>query len=115
MAQVKKLKASTLPESIVAMVIIIICLSISTAIIANVMSNDHDYAKLKCLQIIEAERLNIKKNNVYIDSEEHYGAFIVKKKFENYKDTEKLLWLKLTITDAAGHRLVEQNELISTQ
>lgn len=106
------LKAGTLMESLIAMIIIIVCISISAIIYTNVLDSDKQYLKLKANQILNQEAVAAKSKRDILDTEIKSGDWTIKKKFEVYTQTENLLKLSLTAINNNSNVVVERNELI---
>jgi hypothetical protein len=113
MAKIKhKLKATTILESMVAMVIAVVCLSIGTMIFVNVMNSDRDYRSLKAGFLLNTVSAHAKSEKRFIDGEEKTGEFLVKMQFEKYGDTENLLQMTLQALDESNKLILERKELI---
>ena len=107
-----KLKAGTLIESLIAMIIIIVCMSISAIIYTNVLDSDKQYLKLKAEQLLNQEALTIKSTKDFMDSEIKIGDWLIKRKIENYSQTKNLLKLSLTAINNHRNIIIERDELI---
>ncbi len=107
-----KLKAGTLMESLIAMIIIVVCLSISAIIYTNVLDSDKQYLKLKASQLLNQEALAAKSKKDFLDSEFKTGDWTIKKKFEVYEQTQNLLKMSLTAINSNNSTVIERNELI---
>src|SRR3954469_7199179 len=114
MAGIKKLKAATMLESMVAMVITVVCLGIGTMIFVNVLNNDKDRISLKALLMLNNESNRIRTEKKFIDGEEEREGFILKRTFEKYNETGNLLQVTLQLLDANGRLVLERKELILT-
>lgn len=113
MAQLKHtLKAATLMESLIAMVIIVICFGVGTMIYSNVMDSDKQRLQLKAILVLNGEALETKTNRKFLDSEEQSGDWIVKKTIERYPEAENLYRLSLAAVYKNGKTIAVRNELI---
>lgn len=110
----EQLKASTLMESLIAMVIIVTCLAIGTMIYANVLASDKQRLQLKAMLILNSEALQTKSEKSFLDSEKQLDEWNIKKTVEHYEQTENLYRLTLSITDKEGKTIATRNELITT-
>jgi Tfp pilus assembly protein PilV len=115
MAGIKKLKAATLLESLIAMIIIVMCLSIGTMIYSNILSSDKQRIQLKAMFILNSEAQQTKTEKSFLDAEKQVDEWNVKKTVEHYDQTENLYRLSITITDKDGKVVATRNELISTE
>jgi type II secretory pathway pseudopilin PulG len=106
------LKASTLVESLIAMVILVLCLGIATMVFANVLNSDRERKQLNAAQIADQEVLRAKQENNFLDAEYEVNRFIVKKTVEKYEQTENLFLLSLTVLDPDRKPVYTRRELI---
>ncbi|OFY82803.1 MAG: hypothetical protein A3F72_01585 [Bacteroidetes bacterium RIFCSPLOWO2_12_FULL_35_15] len=109
-----QLKASTLIESLIAMIIIVTCLAIGTMIYANVLASDKQRLQLKAILILNNEAQQTKAEKTFIDSERQLDEWNIKKTVEHYEQTENLYRLTLSLTDKEGKTITTRNELIAT-
>ncbi|MCW3071755.1 MAG: hypothetical protein JWO44_1645 [Bacteroidetes bacterium] len=113
MAKIKtKLKATTILESMVAMVIAVVCLSIGTMVIVNVLNSDKGYPSLKADLLLNSISNKLKNEKTFIDGEERIENLLIKKTFEKYADTENLLQMTLQVIDENNKPIFERKELI---
>lgn len=99
-------------ESLIAMIITIVCMSIAAIIYTNVLDSDKQFLKLKASQLLDQEAFTIKSTKDFIDSEIKTGDWTIKRNFENYSQTENLLQLSLTAINNISNIAVERDELI---
>lgn len=107
-----KLKAATLIESIIAMVIIVLSLGITTMVYNNVIQSDKQREQLKGRMLINNELVYIKKNKKYVDDEKVYGDYLIKSKVKPYDQSDDLYRLSLSVENAKGLLITEYNELL---
>lgn len=103
------LKAATLMESLIAMVIIIVCLGMGTMMYSNVMNSDTQRLKAKADGVLSRYALQIKKDKNYLDAEENQDGFVIKTTVNKYEQTENCYVLTLTASTedigvVAGHK-----------
>ncbi len=110
-----KIKAATLMESLIAMVIIVLCLGVGTMIYTNVLNSDKQRIQLKAIGLLNrmAEHAKIEKN--YLDSEQRLDDWNLKKTVEKYDQTENLYRLSIAAFDTTGHLIAIRNELITVE
>ena len=111
----KKLKAATLIESLVAMIIIVVCLGVGTMIYSNVLSSDKQRLKLKAILMLNKEAQQIKTEKLFLDGEKQIGDYIVKIEIKKYNQTENLYSLILIALNKEGIVIGSRNELIFTE
>lgn len=108
----RKLKAGTLMESLIAMIIIIVSISVSAIIHTNVLDSDKQYFKLKASQLLNQAALNAKHELNFLDAETQNGDWTITKKVEPYGQTVNLFKLSFRATNSNSSTIVERNELI---
>ncbi len=75
----KKIKASTLQESIIAMTIILICVSVGLMIFINVVRSDKAIDRLKANLLKKETLLITKVEKSFVEDEIERDGFIIKK------------------------------------
>jgi Tfp pilus assembly protein PilV len=110
-----KFKASTLMESLIAMVIMVVCLGIATMIYTNVLDSDKQRNSLKALLIINAEAIKVKAEKNYLDDEKQAGDWTIKRTVEKYDQTDNLYKLTFSIFDKDKKVIAVQHELIAVE
>lgn len=111
----KKLKAATLMESLIAMVILVVCFGIATMIYFNILHSDKQRIKLKALLLINKKIFIIKKEKKIIDTEYKEGPFILKANFEKLEGASNLFHFKLSASDGEGNMIAIHDELLPIQ
>jgi hypothetical protein len=109
----RKYKASTIMESIIAMIIIVVCFGIGTMMYTNILDSDKQRNQLKALLLLNEETLIIKKEGIYLDLEKKIGEWTLKRSIEPYQNTENLIHLSLSITDQNGKEILTRHEVIT--
>lgn len=111
----RKIKAATLIESLIAMVIIVLSLGVGTMIYVNVLNSDKQRLQLKAIGVLNrmAEQAKMEKN--YLDAEQQLEGWNIKKTVDKYDQTENLYQLSITAFDTAGHLIAIRNELITVE
>ncbi len=99
-------------ESLIAMIIIIICISISAVIYTNVLESDKQYLKLKGRQLLNHIAINAKSKKEYLDSELKSDDWTITKKLQVYEQSTNLFQLSLTAKKNNSNIVIEHNELI---
>lgn len=111
----RRIKAATLMESLIAMVIIVLCLGVGTMIYTNVLNSDKQRLQLKAIGELNrlADQAKTEKN--YLDSEVLLNGWKIKKVVNKYNQTENLYQLSITAFDTAGYFIAIRNELITIE
>lgn len=106
------LKASTLIESLIAMVVLVLCLGIATMIFTNILHSDKDRKELTAAQIADREIIRTKQEKNFLDAEYEVNDLIIKKTVEKYEQTENLFILSLAVLNADRKPVYIHRELI---
>jgi hypothetical protein len=107
-----KLKATTLMESLVAMIIIVVCFGVATMIYSNVLDSDKQRLQLKAMLLLNQQSIEIKKEKKFIDGEEVNGEWTIKRSIEHYQQSENLYQLTLSVIGKEENIIAKRNELI---
>jgi ABC-type lipoprotein release transport system permease subunit len=111
----QRLKASTLIESLISMVLIVVCFSVAVMIYISVVDNDKQRIKLKATLMLNEQVLQIKKEKNYLDDEKTINNWIIKKTVEHYAETSNVYRLSIVVIDKEGKTIAIRNELISME
>ena len=106
------LKASTLIESLIAMIIMVVCLAVGTMIYTNVMDSDKQHKQLRAALLLNKEADEVKTEKSYIDSETQVGDWMIKKVIKKYDQTENVYQLSLSVIDQDKKIIAVRNELV---
>lgn len=110
--KIKKLKASTLVETIVAMLIVTIAFSLALLLMVNISKNSNNSLKTKAYFLTNNIWVQTKAEHTFIDQEYTYGNILIKKTVTEYENNEELFQLNISVYDKQNHKLFEQNELL---
>lgn len=108
----QKVKASTLLESIVGLVIILTAFSIALMIYLNVLSSSRNWSKLEGKLILDKEAIEVSMSDIHIDDELKTGSYRVEKKFLTYRNNPKLMHLQLRLLGANNKVITVQDQII---
>jgi len=106
------LKASTLIESLIAMIIMVVSLGIGTLIYTNIMNSDKHRKELKAILLVNKDVVEVKAEKKFIDSEKQIGDWIIKTAVEKYDQSESLYKLSVSVIDQNKKVIIVRNELI---
>ena len=113
MGQLKmKLRAATLIESLIAMIIIVVCLGSGTMIYSNVLSSDKQRVKFKAILLLNREAEQIKKDKFFIDGEQEAGEYIIRRVVKKFPGAENVYSLRMAMLNKEGKIMGTRNELI---
>lgn len=107
-----QLKASTLVESLIAMVILIVCLGIGTMVFTNILNSDKERKELHASLLANEFALKVKAQQNFLDDEEEIGEWTLKKTVEKYKDADNLYQLSIAVIDGDHKIVLVRRELI---
>ncbi|MBI4946039.1 MAG: hypothetical protein HY840_06525 [Bacteroidetes bacterium] len=114
MAVLKKdLQASTLIETIVAMVVLMVCIGIAAMIYVNVTKSGTSREKFHAYVLVNqvAAQSNLQKK--YLDEQTEESGITMKKTIEKYGGMDKTFMMKITALDSKGKTLAERKEIIN--
>ncbi len=106
------LPASTLIESLAALLLVMLCFGISCMIYVNVINADKSRQKLKAHDLITEMILQLKKDKNFTDQITPSGELVINSTFRPYKENEKIKLLTLTVSDKMGRKLESQQIII---
>lgn len=110
--KIQKLKASTLVETIVAMLIVTIAFSLALLLMVNIGKNSNNSLKTKAYFLTNNIFVQTKAENTFVDQEYTYGNIFIKKTVKAYENNDELFQLNISAYDKQNHKLFEQNELV---
>jgi len=111
-SKIKKVRASTLVETIVAMLIITFVFSIGFLIIMNLSKNSNNSLKTKAYFLTNEILVSTKSKKQFFDQDFDFGNITIKRTVSEYQNNEELYQLNLKALDLNNHKLFEQNELL---
>lgn len=94
----KKINAFSLIETVVAMVIILLCLGLATTLFVSV-SNTDKYNEFEALYSLKQIASNEFKEKSYLDKQLAYEKFYVEVSYDLYKEQEDLIKIRLEAYD----------------
>jgi hypothetical protein len=106
-----RLKGTILLESLLAMVVVMLCFGIAVMIYNNVITGSREKLKVAARLQLETEAQQCHRENQFIDATEDAGAFRVEKLILPYKESTDLFELRLTAIAPDGKTLAEYHEL----
>ncbi len=109
------IKASSLFETIVALMVIMIVFGIAMTIYVNVMRNSTSLSELKASLRLDELARETKEKKSYFDEKFEDESTLIEKKVTKYKDKEGLFLLDLQAFDKTNKRLAERKELLQDE
>ena len=107
-----KLKGATLIESMVAMIVVLLCFGIASMIYVNVMNSDNRRAELHAHLLLNELAMKAKQHDIFLDEEMREGELFITKKVETYNDVPGLIRLTITARNERDKVIATHNELI---
>ena len=108
----KRVKASTLFESLVAMVIVLLCFAGVTTLFVNVSESSNNQQRTIAISIIDSYMADNNEIGAYQDDELKVGGMTLVSKIEKYGDVQGLKMSVIRINGANGKMLAERRDLI---
>lgn len=108
----KKAKASTLMETLIAMVVIVLCFSLGLLIYMNVVSSENRMQKFHANLLLKNIAAEVQKENEFIDVEIETDGLTVKQSIKKYESAENLFQLTLTAFDKKNRLIAAHREII---
>ena len=109
------LRAATLVEVLVSMVIILIAFGGSASLYVSVMNSDNHVQKANAHALLSSIAYSIKKDKYFLDERVERDNLIVEKRIFPYTaDSTNLSVLSLKAFNKSGKLILERNELIAT-
>lgn len=107
----KRVQGSTLMEVMIAMVILSICMSISSLIYINIQKSSKSFFKLKALTLAESF-INMPNESFNTSHEYSVGGFLVKRYMESNESFPAFKELNVVVFDNDKRKLVQLRKLI---
>lgn len=107
-----KVNASSLFETIVALMVIVLVFGIAMTMYVNILRTSSSLAELKAAQRLEALAKETKEKRSYFDEYFEEDAFVIEKRVGKYMDREGVLLLNFEAFDKSKKRLAERKEII---
>lgn len=108
----KKIKASTMLEALVAMVIILGAFTVTCMIYVNVTTSDNSRQKLDAQLLMNELALKTKQEKSFIDEKTETDFLIIEKTISKYPNAENLNQLTIIVSNKEGKIIAAYNELL---
>ena len=106
------MKGATLLESLVAMVILAFCFSLSAIIFASVLDSDSNKKNLLAVSQMNEISQRTRLSKAYFDEEIKTEGFTFIKKINVRDNAKGLIEMKIKAYDSKGHLIAERKELV---
>jgi hypothetical protein len=107
-----KYKGFTLIETIVALVLTMVCVGIAFTIILNIERSGNNFKKIQAHLFLLKELNKVKTEKKYLDENIQLDNMRIEKTFTQYENFDKLYEMDLSVFDSEGKRLDEIKQLI---
>lgn len=108
----KKLKAFTLVESLVAMVLVVFSMGFATVVYVNVVDSDKQLKQQRAILILDKLALETIQEKQLIDDLIKIDDYYINKTLEKFPNTENLYLFKLVLLDLNKNLIYSRSELI---
>ena len=109
------LKAATLMEALIALILIMFCFVIGSMIYVNVVKSDNNRQELNANLLLHEITLKTIQEKKFIDEKIENENMTIQKTVTQYKNTNNLNLLTLTASDKKGRILAQHKELMVIQ
>lgn len=106
-----KLEAYVLMESVMAMVIVMICFGVAVMMINNLVAGSGEQLKVTARIRLEQEANEIKKEKRFLDETVSSEEFRIEKQFRPWRNSETVFQMELTAIRPDGKILAKYYEL----
>jgi Tfp pilus assembly protein PilV len=107
-----KLKAATLMEALIAMVVVLVCCGIASMIFVNVMRSGNQRAKLHAHLLLNETAVKAREEKKFLDEVIESDNLVIKKSVVPYRDNASITVLTLDAMDENDKILETYKELI---
>ncbi len=108
-----KLKGYVLLESMIAMIIVMLCFGFSVMIYNNIVTGSRSKLRILARIRMESEAMKSRSENHLLDETIQYDEFHLEKKIIPYNTSENLIQLHYTAITPDGFQLAQYNEIIT--
>lgn len=115
MARIKlnrKLKAAVLLESMLAMIVVMLCFGIAVMIYNNVVAGSREKIKVLARIRLDNEAVKAKADERLLDGTVECAEFKIERRILPYRDAADLYELQLTAIMPDGKQIAEYHELL---
>ena len=112
MSKLKKLKASTIVESIVAMMIISICFGVALVVLAGSLRSQNPELTLKAYEQVQRAVDSYKLQSVYLDQTIELEGLTLECKLSKYGTYQSLRLLEIRAYNNGGRMIIKRQELL---
>ena len=106
-----KVKAGTILETLIALVVVMDVFGISILIFENVTGGKSSVRQLAVNLILDDAMIETIKTGSFIDEDITVGDFVIKKTVEKYDNNDRLLIITLACSDKKGKELGSKKQL----
>ena len=107
-----KLSGSTLLESLVAMILLLICIILATGVINSLSQSSNDLEKLKSALLSQELMNQTRKEERYIDEDIQEDRILLQKRSSKYNNIDDVVMIVITAKNEMGENLSVQHELV---
>lgn len=112
MVRIRKIKGTTILETVVAMVIILIIFSIASTILINTTLSGVSFEKIKGRELLKLYSAKSKQEKSFFNEEIKEGEFILKREIKDDMEESQSLKIQYSVFSVSGIRLDSWQELV---
>lgn len=109
---IEKLSGSTLLESLVAMILLLICIILATGVINSIVHSSNATEKLRAVLLTQELMNQTRMEERYIDEDIQEDHFLLQKRASKYQDIDDIVMIIITAKNEMGEKLSVQHELV---
>lgn len=110
-----KLKAGTLVETIIAMLIILVITAITITIFVQATNTGYSIQNLKATSLINQYSSEAESGKIFFDEEVTDGAFRIRKEIIENNYGKNIVWMKVSVYDQNNKLIKSRNCLLSSK
>lgn len=108
----KKYKGNTLPEVLIAIVIISFTSALGVSIYINIQENSQPFSKIKAANLAQKVLVETESSKNFIDESIHEDDFTIKKSISRLSDYPDCVLLKITVQTKTEKKAAEIQKII---
>ena len=106
-----RVRAATLVETIIAMLIILVLTGITVTVLVQVTNSGYSIRRLKAATLIDRYISETELQKSFFDEEISEGDFIIRKQVTESDYSKEIVWLKISVYDFNNRLIKYRNSL----
>lgn len=112
MVMIKKIKGNTLPEILIAIVILTFSSAIGVTIYINIQQSSQPFIKLKAQELAYKYLIDLKQEKKWLDKSFNEEEFIIKRIIKPSEIYPDCIFVEIRVSDLHEKKICELNQLI---